>query len=787
MSIEYLEHDKGIELMAKLLVDGKLTPIIGSGFTAGCNTPYSKVPDGCTINQIMKEAISQCNPSLSVGDYLLSKTSRYFFEIVQKKQRDTILRNCFTDVSLSLELKDFLNLPWTYIYTLNVDDAIEKNGYNAILPYHDAFFPEHREKVVYKMHGDVHYELNSQTDKNLVFSFSQYVNTLTDPHNKTLIDEIKSDYIQKNLVFIGCSLEEEPDLKYIYDEVRSDLSVNNIRAVVRNGKLTSEQEINLSFYGINTVILVNNYRTFYLDFTQKVNSLRSSRNANSYEFVNPSFINDDDKEKDIDFFAGKYIFMPEKNAFYKSNLMVKRNILSDLETAIMENDAVLLQGRRFSGKTHLLSMIVERFQKYNILFFPSNTSFDENVISKLIKGKKDSLFLFDSSSLSEYAYQEVAYAKDDLKFNNSKVVIAVNSKDVFLSDTLCAKTIHINPKFEGKELDDMEKAANKYGLIKREKSNTSIDYLKNISEQQGIKIEILSSFPTSNFTKYEMVMLLMLCVHDKFYLGDVVALGIPIRSVDLLVNKMNGILEKVPVSKNEKSNHSSEKLIHNSKYVLMSIMSNLKMKEIVDTIIFIVSKLKNDKFRRRLYVEVVLFDTLNQLFGKNSGAGNVIREIYDSLENYLYDEMDYWLQRAKSIYRMDSNNYEQLKQAYSYAKKAHCDGDNRIQAKSALTSSVICSLLSNIRDISSTEIAEYENKAIEYAYAAITSDYFKRLPQKLEDEFEKKRSRSKGYSFYKRLSDICEKRILNCSDELSKKILEINKALKDSERSPVKI
>lgn len=173
----------------------------------------------------------------------------------------------------------------------------------------------------------------------------------------------------------------------------------------------------------------------------------------------------------------------------------------------------------------------------------------------------------------------------------------------------------------------------------------------------------------------------------------------------------------------------------------------------------------------RLYVEMAEYSFLTPLLA---------RKDIEEININSWDDI-------QSIYRMDSNNYEQLKQAYSYAKKAHCDGDNRIQAKSALTSSVICSLLSNIRDISSTEIAEYENKAIEYAYAAITSDYFKRLPQKLEDEFEKKRSRSKGYSFYKRLSDICEKRILNCSDELSKKILEINKALKDSERSPVKI
>ena len=199
---------------------------------------------------------------------------------------------------------------------------------------------------------------------------------------------------------------------------------------------------------------------------------------------------------------------------------------------------------------------------------------------------------------------------------------------------------------------------------------------------------------------------------------------------------MNGIIEKIPVSKGENSHHSSEKLIHNSKYVLLNIMNSFESGEIVETIIYIVSKTLKDSAKRRLYVEAVLFDTLNQLFGKKSGAGKIIYKIYNDLEQYLYSDMDYWHQRAKSIYRINPNERDELLDAYSYVKKAYCDGDERIHAKSSLTSSLICCLLSET--VSGEEKTEYELKeAIDYAYEAITSEYFKKIGNaRLNSEFE---------------------------------------------------
>lgn len=105
-----------------------------------------------------------------------------------------------------------------------------------------------------------------------------------------------------------------------------------------------------------------------------------------------------------------------------------------IEETLEKNNAIILQGRRFSGKMHVLCGLAEQCSKFDILYFPSSEIFDENLIGKMLRECTHSLFLFDSNSLSEYAYQEVAHSIEYLRNNNNKLVVAVNSKDLFLSD-----------------------------------------------------------------------------------------------------------------------------------------------------------------------------------------------------------------------------------------------------------------------------------------------------------------------------------------------------------------
>lgn len=777
MGIKYFNHEEGIELMSKMLFDRKLVPIIGSGFTCGCKSYGDTVPDGPRSIDIMTEKIKQHESDINTENYNFDKAASFFFRIVPKKEKENFFKTYFTKVVLDEERKSFLKLPWSHIYTLNVDDAIEGTGFfYAIYPYQNAKKPNRSDKLVYKIHGDANHELFYDSKDNIVFNSTQYIKSLTSVNNSTIINAIKADYKQKNLLFIGCGLSNEPDLKFIYNSVNEELIANAYRTIIRTKKLTIEDELNLEEYGINSVILVNNYRAFYIDFINIFNKY-SVDDTNEHLFLNPQVTDlSDSKELTLKYFFGKNIFDSHLNSFYKSNMHITRSKISDIKNAIEKNNAIIIQGRRFSGKTYILCSLCEHIVKYNVLFFPSDILIDEDIISKLLKGRTDTLFLFDSNSLSEYAYQEVAHSSELLYHNRNKIVVAINSKDIYLYDNLEAEVIHISPKFYDKnELYSINSLANQYSLISRKLTDTNLDYLHRIKYEQKINIDLPLEFPTG-YTDHEKVILFLLCVKDKLYYEDISLLDISFKNVDILIKSMKGLIEKIPVSKGEKIPHSSMKLIHNSKYILLEIMNTFNQDEIVYIVTYVVSKAIGDYTKKRFYVDTVLFDTLNQLFGKRNGAGNIIYNIYGELEKYLFNDMDYWLQRAKSIYRLKPNIKEELIKAYGYAKKSYTDGDPRVHAKSALTLSLISCFLSEV--IQDTEETSYEIEAINYAYEAITSDYFKKIGRiRLNTEFESKNQN--GESFYEKLIKLCKKHKLSGGNSIFQKTFEIERKLLD--------
>lgn len=753
MSITYYEQNDGINLMAKLLFEEKLTPIIGAGFSRKCRSKGAEVPDGNQTKCIMRKIISEYR-EINLVNADFNKTAEHFFAVVPKERQWDFFETYFSKVNLSQYLFDFIALPWPYIYTLNIDDGIENSGiYTPVLPYQNANLPNTSMRLVYKLHGDATHEALYKVKKNIVFSTSQYIEFLTSESNKTIYNSISGDYAQKNLLFIGCSLENEPDLKYIYSHMEEDISPNILRCIIRNRRLDQDEEINLELYGINAVIVVNDYELFYREFVREYEALAAQEHGEKYPFTNPKTIifKRDDKLVNIKYFSGENIFDTEKNIFYKSNLQITRACVDNIEKYLSKNSSVIIRGRRFSGKTFLLSTLAERYKKYTVLYFPSDYMVDEATLHSILKDNKDTLFLFDSNSLSNYAYQLVAHSEDILKENNNKLIVAINSNDTYLSDTLNTEIIFLPSVFNASELESINPACDKYGLIKRKSKETNIDYLKKLSVQQRIEFPIFKSLP-QNFCQREIVLLILLCVRDKIYLSDITALDIHFQDVDSFVERLKGVVERVPVAKGERNCHSSEKLVHNSKYYLLSIMKDISDTEIIDAVKYIVSKLSKDKTRKRMYIETVLFDTLNQLFGYAKGAGTLIVKIYDEIEPYLNQDMDYWLQRAKSIYRIYPDNYKKLKIAYQYSKKSACDGDSRIRAKADLTTSLICCLLARVsRD--SHDKCDYEIEAINSAQTAITSEYFKLNRKNLKGEL----GVGRRESYYEMIINICNK------------------------------
>ena len=92
-----------------------------------------------------------------------------------------------------------------------------------------------------------------------------------------------------------------------------------------------------------------------------------------------------------------------------------RECVGNIETYLSNNNSVIVRGRRFSGKTVVLSILAERYQKYTVLFFPSEFMVDEDLLHSILENSTETLFLFDSNSLSDYAYQLVAHSEKLLK------------------------------------------------------------------------------------------------------------------------------------------------------------------------------------------------------------------------------------------------------------------------------------------------------------------------------------------------------------------------------------
>ena len=160
-------------------------PIIGSGFSCGCKSKKGNVPSGSEYRKYMIDEINKsCNISddekESVSKMTFSQVADIYNELVDLQTRINYLKDNFSRVVLEHYKKDFLTIEWPYIYTLNLDDAIENNSnYDyVILPdkemYEDII---DEEKCIIKIHGDVKY-LTTYKEDNCVLTQKQYVNSI---------------------------------------------------------------------------------------------------------------------------------------------------------------------------------------------------------------------------------------------------------------------------------------------------------------------------------------------------------------------------------------------------------------------------------------------------------------------------------------------------------------------------------------------------------------------------------------------------------------------------------
>lgn len=773
--MKILTCNEAINLLTQQMIEERVIPIFGAGFTKDCPALKGFVPDGKTANLQMKEIIMKYCEEIIPNEELENKefndTAKLFKQLNERNLLKNAYReyfqNNYTQVDIGKIKKDFLKMAWPYAMTLNVDDGIERTGeFRAILPYLDAHNKQQSGKVLYKLHGDAAFECTYGKKDSIVFDIDQYTRSLNDAHNQSFRECVCNTYRDFNMLFIGCSLQKEPDLKYLYNVIREDEKKTS-RYVIRNTRPNALEEMELEEYGITHVICVDDYEQFYMDFINAYRDQEIEKKVKKYPFQNPKVILEDDEN--LKYFSGYRAFDEKANSFRKSKLIIKRDCVSEIQEKIEKNDIVLVVGRRFSGKSAVLCGICEEEVRRNVYYFPSTALESPDVIQMLLTQEENALFVFDTNALASDSYFFIRDSKELLEEKNNKIVLAANQSDNYLSEIIQCDEVTIKNYFSEDEIVLFKECAGAFGFKNRSETDTNLDYLELLYREQKIQALNVIHLPRS-YTLNEKILLLILYVKDKVYTKDIYTLGIKQSELKYFLERTKTLVELVNTSRGESSNRSGQKLVHNSKIILLKEVRNFRSQDTLDAILSIVKGfLKGDSEQKRIYKEVMQFDTLNHLFGGKSGAGRLIFNVYKQLQPILKDDLHYWLQRAKSIYRLvPETHYFSLKEAYGYAKKVYMDSEQKsLTAKAALTTSLICCLLYQI-ERKPSEKSEYQREAISLGAEAIQSEYY-RSQDRLNSELE---SSHRSYRF--RLLETCQEFMKNNTDrELGRKAREI--------------
>jgi hypothetical protein len=143
------------------------------------------------------------------------------------------------------------------------------------------------------------------------------------------------------MIFIGCSLKYEPDLKYVYG--KSNHKTNTLKITLCEKEPGFKEKSNLMEYGINTIILIEDYKRFYLDIIRKVKDLEATEKSADYKYKNPAFAKMNDKDNTFRLLSGENIFDEEDNTFNIGGMHILRNCLVEVEKRLETENCVILK------------------------------------------------------------------------------------------------------------------------------------------------------------------------------------------------------------------------------------------------------------------------------------------------------------------------------------------------------------------------------------------------------------------------------------------------------------
>lgn len=688
-----------------------LIPIFGSGFTRGCTAFRGKVPSGEDYQHYMIETITSSGgfssdeiKSLSSAPF--SKISTIYHAVISEKKQREYLKANFTQVSLDSCRKKLLSIPWPYVYTLNIDDAIEHNSsFRSVVysnrPVRKSAFDE--QQCVIKLHGDITEILNYEDSVSEIFDQNQYIASLH--RNTSLLSKLTHDISYQNILYIGCSLSDEIDLLSA-----SEVSVpnENLRFFCTAKRPNRLEQIDLERYKITHCIVFDSYQEIYsliYDAAQDAEKIAPAE-IERYRTYSFKTLSEDFSLNKSYLFYGKGLINKDRSVTLPY-FFISRSVTDKLIKNISTYNVQFLLGSGCSGKTYIAIDIASRVRNRDVFMFESKESLSDVALQTLLE-RRNCLIIADSNALNMQQIERLIRSMDALKKRNISILIIENKNNrdlagliqlmelngVIEQDSIPRITISNKlSKTETAELNKLLVTAN-LGIFSEKKTIT--DNIIKCSHDLLQKNRFDSIVPHFD-NERQIACLIALAIENKIYSSRAVELDlIPEVYIQERTAKPLIEIESTQSFETTPSNSSPIKYVANAEYWLRDQLCGFaKTKENQKLVILafrhIILRLVDvygkpdltygDKYAQ--YKPYILFDNINQIFRPQGLV--LIRQIYESLNDLLSSDPNYMHQRAKCYIRsarFETDKTQKLnffEQAYRDASVSHSVFEKRYE------------------------------------------------------------------------------------------------------------
>lgn len=701
----YWDSDMQVrELIATLITDNKITPILGSGFTRGSTAKDGCVPSGSDMSEYLRK-FAAATYEKDVTDYAKSTFAdlcTYYNKRSTPEERFNYFSKNFTEVNLSQRKIDFLRLFPQYMYTLNIDDGIEHNcnEYKVILPRRNIFEEYIKQySAIFKVHGDVHYYLENIEEEELIFNKRQYIDSIKT--NAKMLSKIKDDFSNNNLLYVGCSLDDEPDLVSIVVEAVKSRRAKCQSFYITSTPLEDDKKDLLEDYGITACLIVNDYDKFYKELVSITSSKEKQHPVDIYREPEIIELSRDETTLTNILNSNTLIPTPFEGKIYKPSFFTKRDIVNEIIAQLRDLTPVhIIYGHRIAGKTFCLIDLYETIKDKTRYFFPSGTKISDSELKQLYS-ESNCIFIFDTNTLDSEQIYRIAKSKKELENNNNFLIAAVNSSDRNGLDLITSNKFYgfsrLKNSFTDAELKDLNQKLQLNNLptfLNRERIylkfkrkyiyvlRTILDNLYMISEsfcEESNPYELSSI--SAYITTESLALLILLATEQTLSAYNLFYFDLR-EEAEQFANEFPTHFGINYYQYKLSSIDSNYKLSSNSRYFLLKYLGEYARKKenyqrILSAYQYIYTRINQaeSEFETpRFMLGFIKFDVLNDVFYQNNNSAiKLIKYIYEGLESVMNVNPQFKHQRAKSVFWLCPDEISEIEIAAKYVDLARHD------------------------------------------------------------------------------------------------------------------